>query len=499
MTDDPMTDGLDTLRLGARPEGPTALTADWVLAWRNGGHCLLRGAEVVIDGARIINVVPAGRGEAMRRIDFGHALISPGFIDLDALSDLDTTILGVDNHPAWAKGRVWPESYVQRGPYEMYSPEELAFQKRFAFAELLRNGITTAAPIASLFYREWGEKVAEFDAAAEAAAELGLRVYLGPAYRAGGMVLTAPGRMEPRFDAARGMDGLADAVRFVETHDMTHGGLIRGLLAPDRVETCTAALLQRTMTEAERLDCPIRLHCAQGAMEVDTVQALHGTTAPRWLAELGVLSPRLLAPHATRADAGDLALYAEHGVHIVHCPLVSARGGGTLDVRAARAQGINVAMGTDTAPPDMLLNLAVGQMVGRIVTGDPSALSAAEMFDLATTSGARALGRSDLGRLEPGACADIAVFDLDQGITPTIDPVQSLVLGASGRVTRAVFVDGRLSMRDGAVAGLDDTARAQAQGQFDRLVARYPDRTWDHPPVTDIFPPSFPMEDLRDA
>ena len=147
----------------------------------------------------------------------------------------------------------------------------------------------------------------------------------------------------------------------------------------------------------------------------------------------------------------------------------------------------------------MVLNLAVGQMVGRIVTGDPGALSAADMVDLATTGGARALGRSDLGRLAPGACADIAVFDLDRGLTPSIDPVQSLVLGASGRVTRAVFVDGRLSMRDGAVAGLEDDARARAQAQFDGLVARYPDRSWGHPPVAELFPPSFPMEDLRDA
>lgn len=493
-----MTGDLDSLRLGARPGGPTALTAKWVLGHRDGKHRLLRGAEVVIDGARIVRIGPVGHAEVARRIDFGHALVSPGFIDLDALSDLDTTILGVDNHPAWAKGRVWPESYVARGPYEMYSPQELVFQKRFAFAGLLRNGITTAAPIASLFYREWGETLAEFEGAASAAAEMGLRVYLGLAYRAGGMVLTGPGQMEPCFDEARGMAGLDAAIEFIKAHDGAHGGLIRGLLAPDRVETCTSALLQRTAQEAADLDCPIRLHCAQGAMEVDTMHALHGTTAPRWLAELGVLSPRLLAPHATRADAGDLALYGKHGVHIVHCPLVSARGGGTLDLRAARAQGINVAMGTDTAPPDMLLNLAVGQMVGRIVTGDPEALSATDMFNAATLGGAQALGRPDLGRLQAGACADIAIFDLDQGITPTIDPVQSLVLGASGRVTRAVFVDGRLSMRDGAVAGIGTDARAQAQAQFDGLVARYPERTWAHPPLSEIFPSSFPMEDLRD-
>jgi hypothetical protein len=78
-------------------------------------------------------------------------------------------------------------------------------------------------------------------------------------------------------------------------------------------------------------------------------------------------------------------------------------------------------------------------------------------------------------------------------IAPTIDPIQSLVLGATGRVTRAVFVDGRLSMRDGQVAGLDmAAARARAQAQFDGLVAKYPERTWGHPPVGEIFPPTYP-------
>ncbi|RYD61353.1 MAG: N-ethylammeline chlorohydrolase, partial [Sphingomonadales bacterium] len=94
----------------------------------------------------------------------------------------------------------------------------------------------------------------------------------------------------------------------------------------------------------------------------------------------------------------------------------------------------------------------------------------------------------------PGAKADIAVFDMaDRMVAPRIDPIQTLVYGATGRVTRATIVDGRLSMRDGQVAGMDlGQARDQAQAQFDRLVARYPERTFGHPPVEEIFPPSYP-------
>ena len=488
---------LSELTLGTRPKGRTALTASWVLGHAGGRHRLIRNGEVVIEGGRILHVGGRFDGEVARRIDLGRALISPGLIDLDALSDLDTTLLAIDHQPGWAKGRVWPRSYVERGPYEMYAPEELAFQKQFAFAQLLLNGITTAAPIASLFYREWGETTAEFIAAADAAGAMGLRVYLSPAFRSGGMVCEAPGQLEAVFDEARGLAGLADAVAFIGAQDGRHGGLVRGMLAPDRVETCTEGLLRRTDAAARDLGCKIRLHMAQGEMEVRTVNRLHGTTAPDWLARLGLLSDRIIAPHATDASEQDLDHYAAHGVSVVHCPLVSARFGSVMrSFRSLRARGITIAMGTDTAPADMLMNLMVGLLTARIADDDAGAVQSSDLWDAATLGGAAALGRDDLGRLQPGAQADIAVFALDDALmTPAIDPITTLVNGGSGKVTKAVFVDGRLSMRDRQVAGLDlANAQARAQAQFDRLVARYPDRTWGHPTVTEIFPPSYPID-----
>jgi hypothetical protein len=81
----------------------------------------------------------------------------------------------------------------------------------------------------------------------------------------------------------------------------------------------------------------------------------------------------------------------------------------------------------------------------------------------------------------------------DSHFAPRIDPVQSLVFGATGRVTRAVFVDGRLSMRGGQVAGMDlHAARRQAQAQFDRLLEKYPERTWGQPSLRTMFPPTYP-------
>lgn len=479
------------LPLGRRPDGRWSLTADWMVVDTDAGRRLVQGGEVVIEGDRVLHAGAAFDGELQARFDMGAALIAPGFVDLDALSDLDTTLLAHDNWPSERKGRVWPQSYVDRGPYEMYSPDELVAQKRFAFGQLLLNGITSAAPIASLFYREWGEKVEEFTAAADAAEEMGLRVWLGPAYRSGGMVVNDACHIRPVSDEARGLQGLNDALAFAEA--MQGRMLVSPMLAPDRVETCTEDLLKRTLAAAEDLDCPVRLHMAQGQMELQTVKALHGKTAPEWLDGLGCLMPRLLAPHATVATPDDLKRYCDNGVTVVHCPLVSARHGGKLRSFAKlRRMGINVAMGTDTAPPDMVLNMAVGMMACRLVDGLES-VSSGQMFDAATLGGAKGLKRDDIGVLRAGAKADIAVFDMaDSYMAPRIDPVQTLILGATGRVTRATIVDGRLSMRNGEVAGIDmKAARQQAQKQFDGLVARYPERTLGHPPLSEIFPPTF--------
>lgn len=471
--------------------GRTLLTARWVIGHRGGRHVVYENGVVVIDGDGVLHVGPGFDGAVAQRIDYGQAVISPGFIDLDALSDLDTTILGLDNGPAWQKGRVWPESYVARGPYEMYSPEELAFQKRHAFAQLIRNGITTALPIASLFYREWGETDVEFEAAAVAAEEIGLRVYLGPAYRTGGQVTDDAGNIRAIYDEGRGLAGLDAAAAFAARIDGRANGLIRAMFAPDRIETCTETLLKRTAAIAAEMGAPVRQHCSQSPVELRLVREQHGTTPIEWLDGLGVLAPNWLLPHGTQATDAEFALIAASGATLVHCPLVSARHGGLLrSFPNCRRMGINIGLGTDTYPADMILNMQLGLMTARLAEG-ALAVRSEDLFDAATLGGARALNRPDLGRLEPGAKADIAVIDLSRSLQ-TPDPVQTLMTSASGRDVRDVWIDGRRVMTDGVIPGVDETADAtRAQAQFDGLIAKYPDRTVGHPPVTDIFTPSY--------
>lgn len=493
-----------TLAASPRPQGPILLTARWLVGHRDGRHCLYENGEVVFEDGEIIFVGHGFPGELARRVDYGNALIGPGFVDLDALSDLDTTVLAYDNQPAWKKGRVWPRSYLKTPPYEMYSPEELAFQKKHAFATLIRNGVTTALPIASLFYRAWGETPAEFADAAQAAAELGLRAYLGPAYRTGNQIVEADGTITTHYDEERGLAELEAAIAFCESHEGAAGGLIRTMLAPDRIETLTAELLRRTAAAGKALGVPVRLHCCQSLIEYDLVLAQHGMSPPEWLASLGFLNERCLLPHGTHVSGSryvarpgrDLEIIRDSGATIVHCPLVAGRHGNAIDhfIRY-RDMGLRLGMGTDTSPPDMVLNLQIGVILSRVVAGNATAVRSEDYYDAATIGGADALGRPDLGRLQPRARADITVFELGrphQG--QVIDPIQTMLITGHGRDFSTVVIDGRFVMEDRIIPGIDEQADvARAQRQFDGLVQRYPDRTFSHPTVGEIFSSSYPL------
>jgi cytosine/adenosine deaminase-related metal-dependent hydrolase len=222
------------------------------------------------------------------------------------------------------------------------------------------------------------------------------------------------------------------------------------------------------------------------------------------LHELDFLTDRTLLPHGTNMGgidptpakiAQEFAWIAAAGSTIVHCPVVSLRHGSFLDsFTRLRGLGVNIGLGTDTWPPDLVQNINVGVMATRMVERSMQA-TAADYYTAATIGGADALGRPDLGRLMPGAMADITVFDLDGfHLGQFIDPIQTLVLSGSGRDFKMAIVNGRIVMNDGELPGVDLAAmHTRAQRQFDGLVATFPERSFGHPPVEEIFSPAFPV------
>jgi cytosine/adenosine deaminase-related metal-dependent hydrolase len=248
----------------------------------------------------------------------------------------------------------------------------------------------------------------------------------------------------------------------------------------------------------------VRQHCCQSKVEYDLVLQQHGMSPPEWMESLGYFTDKLLMPHGTYVSGSrhisrpgrDLEIIRDHGATIVHCPLVSGRHGNVIDHFARyREMGIRIGMGTDTSPPDMIMNMQVGLILARVSAGSVTAVRCEDYFDAATIHGADAIGRSDLGRLQPGAKADIIVIDLDRPHTgQRIDPVQTLMLTGNGRDVSTVVIDGRMVMQDRIIPGVDEAAdNRRAQAQFEGLMAQYPERTHGHPPVSEIFSSSYPV------
>jgi hypothetical protein len=102
----------------------TRVRGRFVIGYDETSHVLLRDAEVVFAGDTVVFVGCGYDGPLAREIDAGNAVVAPGFVDLNALADLDSTILGFDNQPDHLKGRVWPEAYLRCGPREVYTAAE---------------------------------------------------------------------------------------------------------------------------------------------------------------------------------------------------------------------------------------------------------------------------------------------------------------------------------------------------------------------------------------
>lgn len=487
----------------------TKLTARYVIGFEGGtgggDHVVYRDGEVVYEDDRVVFVGHGYQEPVDREIAAGDSVVGPGFIDCNALSDIDHGILDTWPSPDLMTGHVWSEEYFHNRRHEVFSPDDERFQRRYALIQLLLNGITTAVPIAAETYREWCETEEQLADVVEIAGELGLRMYLGPSYRSGINVLKPDGTRDVAWDEARGEENLQQAVSFVKRlgDAGAYEGRIRGAFLPCRIETVTLDILKETKRQADALGCPIKFHAAQGLPELAMIQKRYGKRSIELLGEIGFLGPRVGIPHvffigghngveATGAD--ELALLRDSGTTVIHCPIPAARHARSLDTfDGYRQAGVNIAIGTDMYPPDIIRAMDYATNMAKQRSRDQTAGSHADMYRAATLGGARMLGRDDLGRLAPGSKADITVVDLSQLRTgPIDDPIRTMVMNANGAQVKTVIVDGRTVVEDGAVPGVDvEAMRRRAQSYFETYKAAYSE--WDHlrRPTEVLFPPSF--------
>jgi cytosine/adenosine deaminase-related metal-dependent hydrolase len=342
-----------------------------------------------------------------------------------------------------------------------------------AYAELLASGVTTLVDL-SVPYPGWLELIARS----------GLRGVLAPMFRSARWY--TPNGHEVRYDWAEdgGTAALRAALEVVDRALNHESGRLSAMITPSQVDTCTPELLKDAQAAARERGVPLQIHAAQSLVEFAEMTRRHGVTPLQWLDGLGLLDAQTIVAHAIFIDEhswtawgsrSDLAILAGSGASVAHCPTVFVRHGMVLEHFARyRAAGVNLGLGTDTYPHNMLEELRMAALLARVPQRHVQGAGVAEVFEAATLGGAKALGRDDLCRLAPGAKADIVLVDLDHpAMKPLRDPLRSLVHMAAERAVRDVYVDGVQVVRDGRALNLDypdaaarlDAARLRAEAE----------------------------------
>lgn len=468
--------------------------ASWLVAFdpATGGHRYRRDVDLLVEGGRIRHLGEPWKGQAPARVIDGRGLlVLPGLVDLHCHSADELLAKGLFEDvgtPALHGNQLYTYGQLLED-----DPETLVPCTTASLGELLLSGCTSVVDIASP-YPGW----------LEAVAAVGLRAWLAPSYRQARWRAAGWHRLDYAWDEPAGWRGLEAALALVEAARADPSGRLDGLLAPAQADTCTADLLRASLETARARCLRVTLHAAQTMSEVEEMVRRHGLSTVAWLEREGLLGPELILGHAIYLDhhpltrfrtADDLARLAAHGVSVAHCPVTFARTGMALaSLGRYRRAGVRVGIGTDTWPFDMLAETREAILVARIAAGDVHEVSTAEAFHAATIAGADALGRPDLGRLAPGAAADLVLVDLAHpAMRPMHDPLRSLLHGAGRAAVRDVFVAGRQVVRDGRLLTVDLAAAAAAvEAAQARAIARVPRRDRLGRPLAAIAPRSLP-------
>jgi cytosine/adenosine deaminase-related metal-dependent hydrolase len=249
------------------------------------------------------------------------------------------------------------------------------------------------------------------------------------------------------------------------------------------------------------------VHVAQSVNEVQEMIRRYGKTPVQWAHDLGILGPETILGHALFLDSHswirwwtktDLALIAETGSSVAHCPTPFARYGQIMEnfgdyLRA----GVNMGLGTDTTPHNLVEEMRKAAVLARIAARDVAAVTAADLLHAATVGGARALMREDLGRIAVDKKADLVVLDLTvPQMMPARDPLRSFIYHAADRAVRDVFVDGRQVVAEGKVLTLDQAAAGERLVRAQqRMLDAAPRRDYRGRSAEEIVPLSLPLAD----
>jgi cytosine/adenosine deaminase-related metal-dependent hydrolase len=416
---------------------------------------ILNGA-VAIEGNRILAVGKTNRlleqYPEMERYDCNGNILLPGLIDTH-IHLAQAMIRGCADDLGlldWLGKRVW----VLQGNY---TAEDGRASAALCILEMIKSG-TTAFIEVNLAER-YG-----FDGVAEVVIQSGIRGAIGkivmdlPSY-AKKQGLMYPGMVED------GETSLRNTLLMHDKWDGAANGRLRVWFGPRTPGGVTPELYREVARLAKERKMGITMHLSEVREDHDYAHDMGYRTPVEFALDMGLLGKNTVLAHCVWTDEQDWKILAETGTHVSHNPASNAKTAtGIAPVKGMLEHGVNVSIGCDGGPSnntyDMIRDLRLTSYLANLRESDPTVVPAETVLEMATLYGAKALGMEDqLGSIEPGKLADFIIVNTDAPhLTPSFDPVSTLVYAAHGSDVDTVVIDGKIVMEHRQVKTLDEIA-----------------------------------------
>ncbi|MEM6763006.1 MAG: 8-oxoguanine deaminase [Pseudomonadota bacterium] len=415
------------------------------------------GGGVVVDGTRIVELVPAGKVPSApvdETFDASRHVILPGLINTH--HHFFQTLSRA--HPAAYNKELFPWLQALYPIWGRLDRDMFRLGARTAFAELLLSGCTTAMDHNYMVFDGLEDAV---DIEVEEARELGIRATV----TRGSLSLSRKDGAVPEDHIVQDEDTiLADSERVLKAyHDTSDGAMIQIALAPCAPFNVGRDVMRHSAAMADQFDCRLHTHLAETTDEDDYCIEVFGYRPVDWLEDCHWLQPRVWLAHGIHFSDNDITRLGTHGVGVCHCPTSNAvLASGFCRTLELEAHGSPVGLGVDGSASGDASNLMEevrhALMVNRLGYNSAEKITHRDALRWATTGSAKCLGRSDIGEIAKGKQADFALFTLNElRFSGAHDPIAALVHCGANRADR-VMVAGQWRVVDGMIPGFDTDA-----------------------------------------
>ncbi len=432
------------------------------------GGRIIKDALIIIEEDKIVDVGPrrelAPKYRGYEVLDASTCTVIPGLVNAHTHAAMTLLRGYADDLPLkqWLEQKIWPLEACMDG-------RSIYVGALLACIESALMGVTTINTMYH-YFPDYNE--------AKAIAEAGLRGFVGH--------VCFEWRREEDLKA------IEDLVR--RWHG-SYGGRVKVTIDPHAPYTVGPEYLKELRLLTDELSSKLgdrllwHIHLAETEDEAFKVEEafkvdVRGGVAV-YLDRLGVLGPDVVAAHCVWLTDGDVEVLARRGVKVVHCPVSNLKlGSGIAPVPRLLSSGVTVALGTDSACSNNLLDLLetvkLAALLHKGVSRDPTSISAWTALEMATAGGAEALGLGQTtGKIKPGMKADLVAVELRKPhLTPLYDEVSHLVYAARSLDVRHVLVDGELIVEDGEFKRMKvEDLLVEAEKEKEKLLRRLGEKT----------------------